>query len=449
MRKTDISIVIVNYNVKDFLLQCLRSVEKSLSSAFCTDLSVETIVVDNDSNDFSVEYLRPMFPNVKFIDLKENIGFGRANNIGFDHSNGRYVLILNPDTIIEENTLKVMFDYMEANPEVGVAGCKVLNPDGSFQLACRRGFPSPWSAFSKLFGLQKLFPKSKIFAGYNQTFRSEDETYYIDALIGAFMFARKETLDKVGGFDPDFFMYGEDLDLCYRINKENQKIAYVHTTSILHYKGESTKRSSMNEVKHFYEAMEIFAGKHFSGSKLFLLFLRLGIMLRAVMAYAANHKRGIFTILFDLLAVNASMLIATKIRSGMFFGFPDYAYPTLFIVLSSIIIAAMIAVGEYFESKPTVTKSIFALMISFFVLSSLTYFFREFASSRVIILMTIGFSSILTSAYRVILNISESISEHTNRKLTAIVGENENTRKIAESLEAAGSEVIGIISNGH
>ena len=128
--------------------------------------------MDNDSLDGSVEFLEPLFPDVSFIALKENLGFGRANNLGIEKSKGKYVLILNPDTIIEENTLDVMYKYMEDNPETGISGCKVLNPDGTFQLACRRGFPTPWAAFSKLFGLQKLFPKSKLFAKYNQTFRS-------------------------------------------------------------------------------------------------------------------------------------------------------------------------------------------------------------------------------------------------------------------------------------
>ena len=159
---------------------------------------------------------------------------------------------------------------MERDIKCGIAGCKVLNADGTFQLACRRGFPTPWASFSKLFGLQKLFPKSKTFAGYNQTFRSVDETYYIDAVIGAFMFARMEALDQAKGFDPTFFMYGEDIDLCYRVNQNGWSIAYVHTTSIVHYKGESTRRSSIDEVKHFYEAMEIFVEKHYGKSHLFL-----------------------------------------------------------------------------------------------------------------------------------------------------------------------------------
>ena len=263
----DISIVIVNYNVKDFLYQCLDSIYLSSSK-----LSIEIIVVDNNSSDGSVEFLRPIFPNVNFIELKENLGFGKANNIGFSIAKGDYILILNPDTVLEENTLDIMIEYMRSHIEVGIAGCKVLNSDGSFQLPCRRGFPTPWVAFCKLFGLQKMFPNSTIFAQYNQTFLSENETYYIDAIIGAFMFARREVIEELSGFDPDFFMYGEDLDLCFRTYKAGYKVAYVHEAKIIHYKGESTKRSSINEIKHFYNAMEIFSKKHVSNSGFYLFF---------------------------------------------------------------------------------------------------------------------------------------------------------------------------------
>ncbi|MCX6146030.1 MAG: glycosyltransferase family 2 protein, partial [Candidatus Kapabacteria bacterium] len=203
--KIDISIVIVNYNVKDFLLQCLRSIEKSI-----TKRKYEIIVVDNNSTDESIEFLSPKFEKVNFISLNDNLGFGKANNVGFDKASGKYLLILNPDTIISEDTLDKMYDFMELNPEIGISGCKVLNQDGSFQVTCRRGFPTPWASFTKLFGLQKIFPNSKFFAQYNQTYKNIDESYEIDAVIGAFMFCRFDIIRNIGGFDPDYFMYGED-----------------------------------------------------------------------------------------------------------------------------------------------------------------------------------------------------------------------------------------------
>lgn len=444
MNAIDISIVIVNYNVKDFLLQCLRSIERAKA-----DLNVEVIVVDNDSKDGSVEFLEPLFPNVEFIALNENLGFGKANNLGIAKSKGQYTLILNPDTILEEDTLVFMKKYMDENEKVGISGCKVLNPDGTFQLACRRGFPTPWAAFCKLFGLQKLLPNSKLFASYNQTFRSVDETYYIDAVIGAFMFCRKEALDKVKSFDPDFFMYGEDLDLCYRVAKEGWKIAYVHGTSIIHYKGESTKRSSINEIKHFYEAMAIFAKKHFSHSAFFLMFLRLGILVRTSMAYTNRRKKELFLMIFDLLSINGFMLLASKIRFGKYIAFEDYAYPTVYIAVSLALFISMVAVGEYFEKKISVKKSFFAMMISFFFLSSLTYYFNNYAFSRGILLMTIGLTTVASAAIRGLLIIFEKYVGNESDKRIAIVGINEQSEKMIralQSVDARNANIVGLIS---
>lgn len=439
-----ITIIIVNYNVKDFLYQCLRSVEKA-----SVDIDTEVIVVDNNSSDGSVPYLEPLFTNVDFISLKENIGFGRANNIGIAKAKGKYVLLLNPDTILNEQTLKIMTAYMDENPGTGISGCKILNPDGTFQLACRRGFPTPWASFSKLFGLQKLFPSSKLFAKYNQTFRSIDETYYVDAVMGAFMFCRKEVLQELKGFDPDFFMYGEDIDICYRAKLKGWNIAYVHTTSIIHYKGESTRRSPINELRHFYNAMAIFARKHYSYSGIFLAFLKLGIFLRSVISYLNKYRFEFALILTDLVIINLSLLISTKIRFGEYFRFPDYAYPTVFIVISIVQFAMMTLAGEYFESRHTVRKSFIALIMSFFFLSSLTYFFNEYAFSRGVLLMTIGFGIILTSAVRLGMIFIEKVAGKGADRRIAILGLNPLSDEIINSIKLSGlinANFIGKIS---
>jgi GT2 family glycosyltransferase len=404
--------------------------------------------VDNNSSDGSVEQLRPAFPEVKFYDLDDNIGFGRANNYGFEKASGKYILILNPDTVLEEDTLRIMKEYMDKHSEVGISGCRVLNPDGSFQQACRRGFPTPWAAFSKLFGLQKLFPGSKLFSQYNQTFRSIDETYYIDALIGAFMFARREVIEITGGFDPDFFMYGEDLDLCYRARKAGWEVAYVHKTSIIHYKGESTRRSSINQVKHFYRAMEIFARKHYGRSTFFLIFLRLGIVLRSVIAYAAAYRRDMIVVAGDLAGANLSLMAATKIRFGDFLDFPPYAYPTVFIALSVVIFFTMLIIGEYFESRPNVRRAFFGYMISFFFLSSLTYFFKEYAFSRGILLMTIGFSIVISSIIRIMISFFDRVAGQQSDRRILFVGARDSAAGIVESLRPLQTRniiVVGIV----
>ncbi len=412
-----ISIVIVNYNSKDFLLQCVKSIEKASYK-----LNIEIIVVDNNSSDGSIEYLTPLLPNVKFIALLENLGFAKANNIGVKISSGDYFLILNPDTLIEENTLSTMLQYMEEHTEVGGSGCKVLNTDGTFQLACRRGFPTPWASFSKLFGFQSLFPKSKFFARYNQTFRSVDETYYIDSIIGAFMFIRKEAWEDVNGFDESFFMYGEDIDLCYRLNKSNWKISYVHTTSIIHYKGISTKRSSINELEHFYNAMKIFSAKHYSSSSLFFSLIKAGIKFRELIARTYKYRTSLLVIIMDLITINVSLIIATKIRFGGYLNFPDYAYPIVFIAVSLILITSMVSMGEYFENNPSFRKALSGLLITLFILSSLTYFFKDYAFSRGVVLMTIGFTIISTYFSRSALSISHSYTKTNPNRKVAIIG---------------------------
>ncbi len=442
----DVSIVIVNYNVREFLQQCLESIDRSRHT-----LRYEVIVVDNDSHDQSVPILQHKFPHVRFIALEENLGFGRANNIGIRQARGRYILLLNPDTLIQEDTIETMVRYMDEHPEVGISGCKVLNANGTFQMQCRRGFPSPWVSFCKLFGLQSLFPRSPLFARYNQTFRSEDETYLIDAVIGAFMFCRREPLLDIGGFDEEFFMYGEDLDLCYRMKQAGFATAYAPLTTIVHFKGESTRRSSINEVKWFYDAMEIFARKHYGASYLFLLFLRSGIYLRSLVAYGVRYGRGSIILMLDLAAVIMNLLVAVKLRRGDYFALPAYAFPTVFIVVPLVVVCSMMAVGEYFENKPTVRRSVSGLLVSFFVLSSLTYYWNEYAFSRGVLLMTIGFSLATSALIRGSSALFDTLfGTHSDRRLL-LVGTAEAAERTAEQLQrtnALSARVVGYVETG-
>jgi len=441
----ELSIVIVNYNVKDFLFDCLSSIENSK-----TNFDYEVIVVDNNSNDFSVEYLKPKFPKVKFIQLESNLGFAKANNIGLQQAKGKYILFLNPDTIINSDTLQVMKDYMDTHPEVYISGCKLLNPDGSFQLPCRRGFPTPWAAFSKLFGLQSLFPKSKLFARYNQTFLSTEETYYIDSVMGAFMFCRTDIIRQLKGFDEDFFMYGEDLDLCYRATKIGGKVAYVHSTSTIHFKGESTKRSSIDEIKHFYEAMEIFVRKHYSYSRPFLFLLRLGIFIRTFFAYIFKFKYDIPLILGDILIINLALLLATPVRFNNFFGFPDYAYPLVFIVLSIVHFISFFSVGEYFEGEHSIRKVFFGYLVTFFVLMGFTYFFKEYAFSRGVLLLTIGIGILLSSIVRLFIHSYARGRDNATPRVVLLMNasriqpffEDYNVNKILKNIDLVGIFVL-------
>jgi len=419
--QTDISIVIVNYNVKDYLYSCIESIHQA-----STNLKTQIIVVDNNSEDGSVEFTSQAFPDVEIIAVNENIGFGKANNLGFDKSKGKYILILNPDTILQSNTLDEMFKYMENHSEVAISVCKVLNTDGTFQASCRRGFPGPWSAFSKLFGLQSLFPKSKLFGKYNLTYMPTDSTYYVDAVTGAFMFARTDVIKQVNGFDPEFFMYGEDLDLCYRVVKAGYKNAYVHTTSIIHHKGESSKRSSLNEINLFYEAMEIFVSKHYSNSRFFLALLKLGILTRASLSYLYKYKLDVKLMAMDAIFIIIGILLGTYMALGSPFGLQPYAYPTVFIVVIFVTIMANITAGGFFESTFSPTKTIFAYAISFLVLSTLIYFFPGYRFSRGALLVTIGFGMIGSTLLRIVISAAVSIKNNYNDKQIVIVSNPES-----------------------
>lgn len=273
-----LSIVIVNYNVKHFLEQCLNSVYLALDQ-----IPSEVFVVDNNSVDGSMEMVEDKFPQVNRIANKDNVGFSKANNQAILQSKGEYVLILNPDTVVEEETFIKCLQFMDAHPMAGALGIKMMDGKGNYLPESKRGLPTPWVAFYKIFGLCSLFPKSKKFARYYMGNLDENFNHEVEILAGAFMLMRKETLDKSGLLDETFFMYGEDIDLSYRIIKSGYKNYYFAGSSIIHYKGESTKKGSLNYVYVFYKAMIIFAEKHFSQSyaRFFRFFILMAIYLRA------------------------------------------------------------------------------------------------------------------------------------------------------------------------
>ena len=281
-----LSIIIVNYNVKFYLEQCLESVRRASRG-----LQVEVYVVDNLSTDGSVEYLRERFPEVTFIANQENVGFARANNQAIRQSKGKYVLLLNPDTIVGEDTLVNCVKFMEAHPEAGGVGAYMLNADGSFAPESRRGLPTPSVAFFKMSGLGKLFPKSRLFGRYYMSYLDENEVNEIEVMSGAYMMLRRETLDKVGLLDESFFMYGEDIDLSYRVLKGGYKNYFV-PVRMLHYKGESTVKSSYRYAYTFYQAMRLFFRKHYSHYS-FLISIPINAITWAstFMAYISNRLR--------------------------------------------------------------------------------------------------------------------------------------------------------------
>jgi len=291
-----LTVVIVNYNVRYFLEQCLISTKAALQG-----IESEIFVVDNNSVDDSLEMLRDKFPEVQLIANKENVGFSVANNQAIKKAKGEYILLLNPDTVVQEDTFSVCLSFMDRHPNAGGAGVMMIDGSGNFLPESKRGFPSPRVAFYKAFGFSKLFSKSKIFNWYHLGHLDKNENHKIDVIAGAFMLMRKSVLDKVGLLDEAFFMYGEDIDLSYRISQAGYDNYYISDTKIIHYKGESTKKGSLNYVRTFYKAMIIFAKKHFSGEKAwsYVLLINMAIYFRGLLTLVRNFFKRYALLLCD------------------------------------------------------------------------------------------------------------------------------------------------------
>lgn len=448
----DLSIIIVNYNVKEFLQNLLHSIDKASKN-----LSTEIFIVDNASDDGSIELIKNKFPDVNLIENDTNLGFGKANNIALEKAKGEFILLINPDTIVAENTLQKSIDFLKKNKDAGLVGCKILNPDGTLQLACRRSFPGPWTSFCKVTGLSNLFPSSKLFARYNLTFLDENQTYEVDAISGSFMMMKRDVYEKVGGFDEQFFMYGEDLDLCYRIQKAGYKVYYLHTTQIIHYKGESTKRSSFDETKTFYDAMHLFVKKHLSSSFLVEFILRSAIGIRKSFAFLGKRKLILLSILLDFIFFDIALFIAENIyaNASNWVGFPEYAYPVVYVIPALIHIFVSAFVGVYRRERLSVFQTFIALFISILILTSLTFFFKQYAFSRAVVLITYLFLAILLPLWRIIIKLTfnlEKRDEDRSSTRTLIIGSSNGSAAIAEKLKSKTSDihkVIGLIGSSN
>lgn len=444
----DLSIIIVNYNVKEFLQNLIHSIEKA-----SLNLSKEIIIVDNASDDGSVDFIKEKFPQVKLLANQKNLGFGKANNIGSKHAIGKYILFINPDAIVAEDTFEKMIQFFEKNPDAGLAGCKILNPDGTLQLACRRSFPGPWTSFTKVTGLSTLFPNSKIFARYNLTYLDENKTYEVDAISGSFMMMRKEVFEKVGGFDEQFFMYGEDLDLCYRIQKTGVKVFYIHSTQIIHYKGESTRRSSLDETKVFYSAMHLFVKKHLSSSLLVELILRSAIAVRSVFAFLGLRKLVILSVFLDFICFDLCLFAAENLYHSFstWSGFPYFSIPIVYTVPATIQILVSFGIGNYKKDKLSVLLTLLSILISLPILTSLTFFFKDFAFSRAVVLITYLFLFVILSVWRIAVKIifkTSLVDDDLKQKRTLIVGLDDGAIQIGRKIRKKKTDrrsVIGLI----
>ncbi|MEA9411791.1 glycosyltransferase family 2 protein [Flavobacterium sp. PL02] len=267
-----LSVIILNYNVRYFLEQCVLSVQQALK-----DIDSEIIVIDNNSPDDSCDMIRSCFPDVKLIANTENLGFPKGNNIGVLQAKGDYICILNPDTVVAEDTFTKVLAFAKEQQDLGIVGVNLIDGAGNFLPESKRGVPTPWVAFTKITGLYKYFPKSKYFNRYYAQHLSENQTGKVEILVGAFMVMKRDLYNEVGGFDEDCFMYSDDIDLSYMVLKKGKKNYYYAETTVIHYKGESTVKDE-KYMKRFQSAMNFFYKKHFKVSFLFSLFMKTGIV---------------------------------------------------------------------------------------------------------------------------------------------------------------------------
>lgn len=384
-----ISVIIVNYNVKDYLEQALISLKRALMN-----ISHEIFVVDNASIDGSVSHVRQRFPEVTLIESEKNVGFGQANNIALKQARGEFMVLINPDTVVQEDTFEKLLQFFETYADAGAATCKIINPDGSFAIDCRHSIPTPAIALWKVLGLSKIFPRSKIFAQYNLTYLNPDDTYPVPAISGSFMMIKKQVLDKVGHFDERFFMYCEDIDLCHRINLEGYKIYYVPTSQIIHYKGESTKKNNIDYVITFNKALYQFFKKYHAKKTLFLFrwLIVLGIIVRGVFVYLRNFLYEHFPVIVDTLILNGVVILAFYLRLELKDGFSWHNYfqePWIINVLSTVMFwGSANYLGVYPHHRFSIQGIIKANILTFTLLASLTFFLKQFAYSRLVVIGT-------------------------------------------------------------
>jgi len=450
--KALISVIIVNYNVKDFLEQALISLRRALQN-----IPHQIIVVDNASIDGSVPMLKERFPEVKLIENAENVGFSAANNLGLEKASARFIVLLNPDTVVQENTFTRLLSFFEKNPQASAATCKILNPDGTFSIDCRHSIPTPATAFWKIVGLSKLFPKSKIFGKYNLTYLDENAVYQVEAISGSFMMMRSETVRLVGKLDEDFFMYCEDIDYCYRINQAGGKIFYVPDSQIIHYKGESTKKNNLDYVITFNRSLYLFYKKHYQNKYIlpFKWLILLGTILRGTFIYIRNKLTLYYPLIIDTIFLNIGMFLSFWLRYSLKHHFRFQDFFSQYIVINLIASLGYIWAALFFNSsarrKYTSSGIIKANLVAFIFVSALTFFFKQFAFSRLVVLMAAAVSPLLMLFWRPLLRKLKGGAAHSRFLLrpTLIVGFDKETEKLLQRLQAqaaSGLEIVGLVS---
>ncbi|MBP7496631.1 MAG: glycosyltransferase [Bacteroidales bacterium] len=432
-----LSIIIVNYNVRYFLEQCLVSVTKAVK-----EIESEIFVVDNNSVDGSVQMIKEKFPKVNLIENKKNTGFSKANNQAIRLAKGKYILLLNPDTVVEEDTFNKVLSFMEQHPDAGSTGVKMLNGQGKYLPESKRSLPNPEVAFYKIFGLSVLFPKSKKFGKYHLGYLDKDKIHKVDVLSGAFMFIRKDALDKTGLLDEDFFMYGEDIDLSYRITKAGYTNYYYPETRIIHYKGESTKLKSLNYVRMFYKAMIIFARKHFSqkraGTLSFLI--NIAIFLRAGIAVIKRLTDKIYLPLIEFSVIYLGIYYIQdywqhniKLYEGNYYP-PEFTSITIPLYIILWLISVYLSGG--YDKPYRLSKTLLGIIAGTIIILVFYALLPEsLRFSRALIFLGAVWSFGFMISLRVIINIIAGkfyAKKYTQSKRFAVIGETEEAKRVID-----------------
>lgn len=446
-----LSVIIVNYNVKHFLEQCLYSIRKAIEG-----IEAEVIVIDNASADNSVSFLQTHFPLFRFISNTGNTGFSKACNQGYALSKGKFVLFLNPDTIVPEDCFLKCISFLDSNADAGALGIRMIDGSGKFLKESKRAFPSPATSMYKLSGLSALFPWSKTFARYHLEYLPENETNAVDVLAGAFMMIKREVLEKTGLFDETFFMYAEDIDLSYRIQQAGYKNYYFADSCIIHFKGESTKRLTLNYVRMFYSAMNVFVKKHYGGSKagLFNLIIHVGIWLRGGLSAIGKFIEKIGLPLIDagliLLSFNITRIFwSAYIRPDLDYNIPLFwASVPIFTLIYLLVSYYTGLYDRHYNPSRLIPSSVITTITLLAVYSLLP---EKFRFSRGIILLSGILSFLLISLLRIILVRLKVLNNNKYAELhpqTLIVATQPEYEKIVRLMQEAGLQerVMGRIS---
>ncbi|MEE8341419.1 MAG: sugar transferase, partial [Candidatus Neomarinimicrobiota bacterium] len=413
-----------------------------------------------NSFDGSLDEIGSKYEDVICIQNELNVGFGKAVNQAAKIAKGEYYFILNPDTIIEENTISMFVDYLEKNQTVGMVGPKIINSDGSFQKGSKRSFPTINVALPKLLGLDKLFPNSKWAGRYNLNFIDQDVNHKVDAISGSCMFLRSELFNNIGGFDEQFFMFGEDLDLCYQVHQHGFEVHYLATTQIMHYQGESVKSAPYDSLNAFYQAMILFSEKHFSKGRSFLFkfVIKSGIFIRKLISLINEKRSQIISIALDALVVLIAFLIAFPLRINTLDAFivSKGLIPGVYIVFWILVCAMFELYSRYILSY---TRAILASLSGFFLAVVFTYFFKQYAFSRLVIIVATTIITILIPGWRILAHyfMSHGILKQTKEKhhvlfarKTIILGTDKEALKIAKNIQKrfdTGLDIFGFVDH--